>query len=200
MSGATGPMRGDRSPPQGGGIVQSWPMAIALVAMWIALWGRLSFANLVSGVLVAGAALLLSRGARPYPVRHFRIGPALRYAGTFIQQLVLANYQVALAVLRPERIVPGIIAMPIRYASDAVVTLVANSITLTPGTLTLETERRGDTAILYVHTLDLSDAEAVRDDIRVLERLALEAFGARPSARPGGAGGTGAYDETTEAT
>jgi multicomponent Na+:H+ antiporter subunit E len=166
-----------RHPDVRGGLLQSWPTAAALVAMWIALWGRLSFANVASGALVACAVLLLARGVRPRPVRHFRVVPALRYLVTFLKQLAIANYQVALAVIRPERIAPGIVAIPMRYASDAVVTLVANSITLTPGTLTLETERRGDTAILYVHALDVSDVEAVRDDIRQLEQLALDAFG-----------------------
>ncbi|HSK97967.1 MAG TPA: Na+/H+ antiporter subunit E [Euzebyales bacterium] len=158
-------------------LVGSWPMAVALVVMWIALWGRLSVANVASGALVALAVLLLARGVRPRAVRHVRAVPALRYLGTFLQQLVIANYQVALAVLRPARTAPGIIAVHVPDTSDAVVTLVANSITLTPGTLTLETERRDDTVILYVHALDLSDVEAVRDDIRQLHRRALDAFG-----------------------
>jgi multicomponent Na+:H+ antiporter subunit E len=181
---------------QGDGIAQSWPMAIALVVMWVDLWASLSFANVLTGVLVAWAVLLLARGARPRPVRHFRPVPALRYLITFLKQLAIANYQVALAVVQPERIAPGIIAVPMRYVSDAVVTLVANSITLTPGTLTLETERDGDAVTLYVHALNVSDIESVREDIRGLEMLALEAFGERraqvaAAARHGG-GDTGA--------
>jgi multicomponent Na+:H+ antiporter subunit E len=164
---------------QGDGIARSWPMAIALVVMWIDLWARLSFANVLSGMVVAWGVLLLARGVRPRPVRHFRLLPALRYLMTFLKQLAIANYQVTLAVIQPERIAPGIIAVPMRYVSDAVVTLVANSITLTPGTLTLETERDGDAVTLYVHALNVTDIEGVRDDIRGLERLALNGFGER---------------------
>jgi multicomponent Na+:H+ antiporter subunit E len=139
----------------------------------------LSVANALSGTVVALVVLLMARGIQPRPFQHFRVVAALRYLITFLKQLAVANYQVARAELQPAHIAPGIIAVPLRYASDAVVTLVANSITLTPGTLTLEIERRGDTAILYVHALDLSDVDSVRHDIRVIERLAIDAFGDR---------------------
>lgn len=158
------------------GVLARWPTLIALVVMWIALWGDLSIANLLSGTVVAFAVMLLAGRVEPRPVQHFHLAAALRYVVTFGRQLLIASYEVALAVVRPDRVHPGIIAMPLSYASDAVLTLVANSITLTPGTLTLEAERRGDIAILYVHTLDLSDPDSVRADICELEKLAVDAF------------------------
>jgi multicomponent Na+:H+ antiporter subunit E len=161
------------------GLLRRWPTIVALVAMWMALWEGLSWANLISGTLVACAVVLVARQVSPRPVQNFRTGPALRYLATFAKLLAVANYQVVLAVLSPRKIKPGIIAMPLRHVSDAVVTLVANSITLTPGTMTLETERDGDTAILYVHAIDLSDVEAVRNDVRLLEKQAIAAFGGR---------------------
>jgi multicomponent Na+:H+ antiporter subunit E len=56
-----------------------------------------------------------------------------------------------------------------------VVTLVANAVSLTPGTLTLELDRPGN--ILYVHVLHLRDLESVRRDVRSLEALVVRAFG-----------------------
>jgi multicomponent Na+:H+ antiporter subunit E len=162
-----------------GGILRRWPTAAALIAMWIALWGRLSIANALSGTVAALVVLLMARAVQPRPFQHFRVVAAVRYLITFLRLLVVANYQVARAVLQPARIRPGIIAVPLPHASDAVVTLVANSITLTPGTLTLETERSGDSAVLYVHTLDLRNIDSVRDDIHLLERLAIDAFADR---------------------
>jgi multicomponent Na+:H+ antiporter subunit E len=164
--------------------VRRWPTIAALVAMWIALWDRLSWANLISGLLVACAVVLVARRASPRPVRTFRAGPALRYLVTFARLVVVANYQVVLAVLRPRAIQPGIVAMPLQHVSDAVVTLIANSITLTPGTMTLEIERDGDTAILYVHAINLGDVEAVRTDIRLLEKQAIAAFGDHDARAP----------------
>lgn len=159
------------------GIGRRLPTLVGLVLMWIALWGELSLANVLGGAAVALAVMLFAGAIQPRPVHHLDVAAALRYLRTFAEQLVVATWQVVKAVLRPDGIKPGILAMPLHHASDAVVTLVANSITLTPGTLTLETERRGDVAILYVHALDLSDADGVREDICQLEVLAVDAFG-----------------------
>ncbi len=159
-----------------GGRIGRWPMLLALIVMWIALWGNVSIANFVGGALIAIAVLAFADGMQPMPVRHLSAVAALRYAETFVVQLLIANWQVARAVVQPSRIQPGILAVPLRHASDAVVTLVANSITLTPGTLTLETERRGDVAILYVHALELADPDSVREDVGELEKRAVDAF------------------------
>ncbi|HSJ44012.1 MAG TPA: Na+/H+ antiporter subunit E, partial [Euzebyales bacterium] len=152
------------------------PTLVGLVLMWIALWGTLSLANLLTGAAVALAVMLFAHQIQPRPVQHLQPAAALQYLRTFAKQLIVANWQVIKAVLRPHEIQPGILAVPLHHASDAVVTLVANSITLTPGTLTLETDRRGDVAILYVHALDLTDADGVREDIGELEVLAVDAF------------------------
>lgn len=159
------------------GLRRRVPTLVGLVLMWIALWGKLSLANVLGGAAVALAVMLFVDVIQPRPVHHLDVAAAWRYLRTFAEQLIVANWQVVKAVLRPDEIKPGILAMPLHHASDAVVTLVANSITLTPGTLTLETERRGDVAILYVHALDLSDADGVREDISKLEVLAVDAFG-----------------------
>ena len=55
------------------------------------------------------------------------------------------------------------------------VTLIADAITLTPGTLTLEVRRTPLT--LYVHALDVRDPAVLQDEIRTLEVLAVKAFG-----------------------
>lgn len=157
-------------------LVRRWPMLVALIVMWNALWGNVSIANILGGAIVAAAVLAFAVTVQPRPVHHFNVGAAWRYLKTFAVQLTIASWDVAKAVLRPDRIKPGIIAMPLHHASDAVVTLVANSITLTPGTLTLETESRDDVTILYVHALNLADADAVREDVCELEVLAVDAF------------------------
>lgn len=154
-----------------------WRTTLALIAMWIALWGELTIANLLGGLAVATVVLVVARGIKPRQPRHLDPVAAVRYLVRFMIQLVLSNISVIRAILQPDDIRPGIIAMPLSYASDAVVTLVANSITLTPGTLTLDIERRGDTAIVYVHALDVSDEAGLREDICELEKRAVDAFG-----------------------
>lgn len=75
-------------------------------------------------------------------------------AGLFMRELLLSVHQVALTVLRPQRAArSGIVAIPLTVRSDAGIALLANMITLTPGTTSLHvsTDRR----VLYAHVMNL---------------------------------------------
>lgn len=91
---------------------------------------------------------------------------ALRYVFIFARELTLANYEVTKLVLSPQlRIHPGFIAVPMDADTDFEVTSLANSITLTPGTITvhLPEERH----VIVVHALDVTDdPERVRMAIK----------------------------------
>lgn len=157
-------------------LLRRLPFVAWLVLVWTALWGDLSLANLLSGVAVAALLLTLFPHAGPGPAGRMRPLHALRFFLYFQYKLLEANLIVAWEVITPnnEGINEGIVAVPVTGASDAVITILANAISLTPGTLTLEVSR--DPAILYVHVLHLRDIEAVRRDVYKLETLALRAF------------------------
>lgn len=146
-----------------------------LVVVWLALWGDLSVANAASGLVVAGAIVLTFETWRQggVVVRPLR---AARFGITFLYLLVKSSLSVALTVVAPKRRVhAGIVAVPLEGCTDAVATLLANAISLTPGTLTLEVRRAPLT--LFVHALDARDVDAIRADVRHLEVLAVRAFG-----------------------
>ncbi len=174
-----------------------------LTLLWVLLWGSVSFANVLGGVAVSAGVVLFARldSGSLRPTR-FRPWWALRYLLTLAWQLFVSNIRLAYEILTPgDGTHTGIIAVPIRGGSDAVVNLVANSITLTPGTMTIDVERHhirsvgmpsdrpdGDPSrpsggdleagvTLYVHAMYAKDVEAVRHDILKLEALALHAFG-----------------------
>lgn len=157
-------------------ILRRLPFLAWLVLVWIALWGDLSVANVLSGVAVASLLLMAFPHAGPGPAGTLRPLRALVFLAYFTYRLVEANLVVAWEVITPnnESINEGIVAVPVTGASDAVITILANAISLTPGTLTLEVSR--DPAVLYVHVLHLRDIEAVRRDVHTLETLALRAF------------------------
>lgn len=146
-----------------------------LVVIWLALWSDVSWANLASGVLVAVVVALVYGTWRDGAtmVRPLKVAKLL---GVFVLKLVEASIVVARTVISPKgRVRSGIVAVPLSGCSDAVATLIADMISLTPGTLTLEVRR--DPLVLYVHALHVHDVEAVRRDIRQIEVLAVEAFG-----------------------
>lgn len=76
--------------------------------------------------------------------------------GLFFRELVLSVKDVLHAVMFPGRIQrSGIVAVPLDVRSDAGITLLANMITLTPGTTSLHVS--DDQRLLYVHVMNLSD-------------------------------------------
>lgn len=171
-----------------------------LTAVWVGLWGSLTAANVLGGLLVAAVLLALPSGVRP-PVdpagRDCSAGlrplALLRFATFFGYDLVRASLQVAALALRPRPLLrQAVVAVPVEGASDALLTLLANAISLTPGTLTLDVDRQR--AMLYVHVLNVGvepgAVEQVRRDIMALEALAIRAVGGaavRPALGRGGA-------------
>jgi len=149
-----------------------------IAIMWLLLWGEATPANIVGGVVVAAVLVFVFPAAPEGPVSSFRPVAAIRFLLHFLYKLVEANLILAWEVATPRnRIREGVVAVPVHMSSRGVVTMVANAISLTPGTLSLEVnmERRQ----IYVHVLHLHDLEKVRRDLHRFEELALRAFGSR---------------------
>lgn len=164
-------------------MIRRLPMLLWTVPVWVALWERLSVGAVLGGVLASVLLLALfpipTRAGPPGAVRPLA---ALRFAVHFSLKLFEASAIVAWEVVTPRnRINEGIVAVPIRGVSDVVATIVANAITLTPGTLTIEF--RSEPPTLFVHVLHLHDIEQVRRDVRHLEALAIRAFGGTDALR-----------------
>ena len=92
----------------------------------------------------------------------------------FLKELV-SSVRVAMDVIKPTiSFQPGVIAFPLRASSDMEIMLLANVISLTPGTLSLDVSE--DRKTLYIHAMYASDPEAVREEIREgLEKRLLKA-------------------------
>ena len=152
-----------------------------LAAVWVGLWGAPTPANLLGGLLVAALLVALLPPPEPAGGNRVRWGALLRYVGFFAVELVRASLVVVWQVLRPgAELRQAVIAVDGLGASDLLLTVVANSISLTPGTLTLEVDR--ERSVLYVHVLDVGGPEGVeraRRSIERLERLAVLALGSQ---------------------
>jgi len=100
---------------------------------------------------------------------------ALLYLAAFLWELVTANVDVAYRVLHPRMpITPDVIELPLRVESDLAITTIANSITLTPGTLTMDYDEEENA--IYVHVMFVPDRQTVVGPIRRWEDLALHVF------------------------
>lgn len=151
------------------------------VVVWLALWRDVSVANLVSGVLVAGAVIWLFPPANDAPVR-IRPLALLRFVGTTALSIVRANLVVAWEVVTPSnQINEGVVAVELASDNPLVITQVSNAIILAPGTMVVDIEVGADErpTILYVHVLHLRSIDEVRAEVLHLEALALAAVSGR---------------------
>jgi multicomponent Na+:H+ antiporter subunit E len=139
-----------------------------LLGFWILLNGSLAMDVLVVGVIAAAVITLLFRNGLAV-ISEFRLTPrallaALGYVFFFLKELVKSNFRLAGIVLSPALpLRPGIVKVRTRLKSPMGRLLLANSITLTPGTLTVEI----DGEWLYVHwvTVESADIEAATASI-----------------------------------
>ena len=151
-----------------------------LTAVWVGLWGSVTVANVLGGVLVSLVLVLL---LRPAPAS----GPAvvapvalLRFTVRFFVDLVVSSLQVVRLVLgRRIALRQAIVQVQVPGASDTLLTVLADAISLTPGTLTVDVDP--GTGTLYVHVLDVGHrsqgVERVRADLQDQARAAVRAFG-----------------------
>ena len=139
-------------------------LCIALLAG--ALLKNFSFPILLAGF---GAGYLALWFLRPLTSRsqYFKKFPkVILFIAYVLWSLLVSGLRVAGAVLSPQpKMHPGIIAVPIDLQTDAAIFVMANAITLTPGTLSLTISE--DKKTLYIHGMFIEDPEAFRKDIRV---------------------------------
>jgi multicomponent Na+:H+ antiporter subunit E len=96
----------------------------------------------------------------------------VRLGGLFLKELALSVREVTLTVLDPKRANrSAIVAVPLGLKGDAGITLLANMITLTPGTTSLHVSE--DRSTLYVHVMNVSD-DSVRQIKDGFERSVKE--------------------------
>ena len=147
---------------------------ILLTFVWIALTGNIDFLNFLFGFVVSFAILWVitfNRGKSKY----FKILPKLvAFMFFFLYELIKANIQVAYDVITPKfYMTPGIVKVPLDAKTDIEITLLANLISLTPGTLSLDVS--DDKKVLYVHSMYITDKEEFIDGIKSgFERRLLE--------------------------
>ncbi|MCA5892015.1 Na+/H+ antiporter subunit E [Isoptericola sp. NEAU-Y5] len=160
------------------GIVAQWPAIAVLAAIWVLLWGDLSWANVIAGALLAVLIMVVFPLPPVAAQGRFRLGPFLVLAGRFVADLVVASFHVAFMALRPRYVPRGaVVVVQLRNPDDVFLTITAVLSTLVPGSLVVEAQRR--TGLVYLHVLDIEDSggvEGVRRNVLQLEERVLRAF------------------------
>ncbi|MBM4441431.1 MAG: Na+/H+ antiporter subunit E [Candidatus Rokubacteria bacterium] len=135
------------------------PVFVTCVLLWLLMAGRFTVADLVMAILASALVSALNRDLEQLS-EVLRYGRGLlAYLPWLLREVWLSNIQVLKLVLDPRLpIDPGLVRVPVRFSSDLARAVFANSITLTPGTITIET---GPDEFL-VHALTREAADDVR--------------------------------------
>ena len=149
---------------------------ILLAIAWAAVTGSFAEINLAFGFVLGTVALYIIREQVGTTAYFSRFGKGIGLGLVFVRELILSAWRVATIVMRPKiDLQPGIIAYPLTVDRDFEITMLANLITLTPGTLSVDVS--DDRKTLYVHCIDVPDPQATIDDIKnVFEHKILEVF------------------------
>lgn len=140
-------------------------LTVVLAVIWVLLVNRFSTGHILLGLLFGWGIPLFTRHFWPEPVRMARPLVLLRYLGIVLFDIVVANLTVARLILgRPKNLQPRFVELPLDLQTDLAISMLANTITLTPGTLSAQLS--DDRRCLIVHALHETDSEALVKTIK----------------------------------
>lgn len=152
---------------------------IFLTFIWVTLTMRLSLDNLIFGFVLSYFVLWFAQRKKKVNVdeKYFKILPkGLKFLIFFIKEVIIGSLKICYDIITPKHLMnPGIIAVPLDAKSDMEITLLANSITLTPGTTSIAVSKDKKTLYVYNVYLDKNDRQKNIDAIKNgLEKKLLE--------------------------
>ncbi|QFT86039.1 Na(+)/H(+) antiporter subunit E [Halomonas sp. THAF12] len=152
----------------------AWNLMLGVA--WVVLTGDFSGGSLFAGLVFGYLVLALIQPQVPALAGYAQRLPRLiRFVGFFLKELVVSNLRVSYDIVTPPWYMrPGVIAMPLKARTEFEIAFVANLISLTPGTLSLDVS--DDRRVLYIHAMFLDDEPALTRSLAELERRALELF------------------------
>lgn len=154
---------------------------LVFAVLWMVLQDAYTYDYFFAGLGTGALVFLLFPTPEVRVIRFDIRGPgdffpwlfrASRLVLYFIWELLKSNWAVGLIVLKPKlHLTPGILAMPLQVRQPGQIALLANLITLTPGTISMGVSR--DNSVLYIHCIDATDPEGALAACRRFEELIL---------------------------
>lgn len=152
-------------------------LSLALIAVWIGLVNKITLGNLILGALFGLVVPMLTAPYWPDRPKLKRPLVIAEYTLIVLWDIVVANVQVAAIIFfrRNPNIRSHWIPVPLELTSPEAITVLAGTITMTPGTVSATLSADG--GAILVHCLHTDDPDGVRDDIkRRYERRLKEIF------------------------
>lgn len=153
---------------------------IVLAFIWAAINGTFSIASVLIGFLLGYIVIWIASPVIDHDDYHRKLWLIVALIFYFIKELFISSLRVAKDVLTPGefRMKSGIVALPLEVKSDFAITFLANMISLTPGTLSLDVSE--DRSKLFIHAMyiDNGDVDGVRRELKKgMEQKVITTFG-----------------------
>ena len=147
---------------------------VILALTWALLTGHFTISNFTAGFILGYLVLWVVLSGEANSSYFKKISLVIRFAFFYIWNLILASLKIAYDVITPRhRMKSGVIAIPLDAKSDLEITVLANLITITPGTLSLDVST--DRKVLYIHAMYIDDKDELIQEIKTeLEKRVLE--------------------------
>lgn len=147
---------------------------IIIAVMWMFLTESYTFSAFFSGYIIGILLLLILRRFIPGSFYMKRVFKIVQLILLFIKELILSNIDIVRHVYKPKQnFEPGIFALPTELKSNWEITLLANLISLTPGTLSIAVS--DDNSHIYIHAMDVGDSEEAISSIKnTFEKAIME--------------------------
>lgn len=147
---------------------------VLLAMTWAAMTGSFTLPNLLVGFALGYLALWMLKPLLGENAYYSKFPKTIAFLLYFLKEIVKSSLRVAWDVVTPTHYNrPGIVAIPLAAKTDLEITLLANLVSLTPGTLSLDVSP--DRRTLYIHAMFAENPDEIRRDIREgLERRLLE--------------------------
>lgn len=151
-------------------------LSVFMLGLWLAMNNSIGFGQWLLGGLLAWAIPYFTQSFWPQSMVMNKPGLALKFLLMVLWDIVIANAQVAVLIMGPrQKLQPAFMRIPLELKQDFTITLLANTISLTPGTVSVDLQMND--GYLLVHGLHVKDIDAAIADIKTrYERPLKEIF------------------------
>ena len=150
-------------------------LTLMLAALWLLLVNTFTAGHLMLGLLLGWLIPFATASLWPQSVCIRNLPTLLRYVAVVVYDIVLGSFRVARLILgRPASLRPAFVTVPLELRTDLAISLLANTISLTPGTVSVLLSE--DHRSLIVHSLDTGDAATMAAEIKHRYEAPLKAI------------------------
>ncbi|MFN2361805.1 MAG: Na+/H+ antiporter subunit E [Marinobacter sp.] len=139
--------------------------SLFLALLWLLMVNSFSVAHMLLGLALGIFIPFITRAFWPEQAKVRYLLPLLRYFAVLMVDIVLSNLIVARRILwYPNQLTPGFVTFPLELDDDFAITILASTISLTPGTVSAHYDSQAKT--LLIHALHVTDEDELVQQIK----------------------------------